>query len=108
MGTITGFAKSRKLSQVCGFFHFRSSDAFNTPATEPPPLPSFTALAENSRSAEKTGIALSMEKETRFFQIKMNFLEENTQILIDRMPATPYDFVLAAEHAAIAKSSSSN
>ena len=38
----------------------------------------------------------------------MNFLEENTQILIDRMPATPYDFVLAAEHAAIAKSSSSN
>ena len=35
----------------------------------------------------------------------MNFLEENTEIVIDRMAATPYDFVLAAEHAAIAKSS---
>ena len=38
----------------------------------------------------------------------MNFLEENTEIVIDRMAATPYDFVLAAEHAAIANSSNSN
>jgi hypothetical protein len=34
------------------------------------------------------------------FGRKTMFLEEKCKMLIDRMRASPYDFVLAAEHAA--------